>query len=292
MTHIHRTHGHPKPHLSTGQLKPAEAPSGGAAPKAKAASMKADQNEVHFKDAAARAKAQKSAVASHWGSNIQNLDKAFQTASFKADRRERARIPATPLHPPAVMKVVADGGTVRTHPMGLVTGNLKKGDHFIAEATKTDGKGNTWAWGRAQGKADKPGWMMMKGGPTQVLHKTDQHVPKGYKSVGEATNMAKLWKLKYVNGKDKLKHGKDYTLRFTVKPGHEVKMFANYTPGQKPTGNMQTLKPGDVVRLRYSLDGKVAMAQRKSKDDVDAHSKWGYVKMDDVRYTPLKEKTH
>jgi hypothetical protein len=104
-------------------------------------------------------------------------------------------------------------------------------------------------------------------------------------------NQAKLWGLKYVTGKEKMKQGKAYTLRFEVKPGTEnAKLYENIDAKGRPTGEMQKLKPGDVVRIRYSLDGKTAVVQRKSKNDDDQHSKWGYVKLDQVRYAPLKDK--
>jgi hypothetical protein len=285
----HSVHGkHHTPPTPAHKPKPAAAapaPAAGApAPK-----VHHDKNEVKFGSAHARAEAQKEALAKHSHSDVHDFDKAFHTAEFSQAKRDKAAIKdATKMDPPKTYKVVADDARVRTHPMGLVTANVKHGDRFVVEATKTDKHGNTWAWGYALGEAKKPGWMPIKAGSTHVLKETDEKLPKGYQHAGEPVNQAKLWNLKYVTGKEK-KHGADYTLRFTVKDTHQnAKLYENVDSHGHVHGVMQKLKPGDVVRIRYSLDGKTAMVQRSSKNDDDPHSKWAYAKISDLQYAPLK----
>jgi hypothetical protein len=291
VTHIHGKHGHH--HVSGAHKAGGAKPAGEQPAPAKAAEPKMhhDKHEVDFASASARAEAQKKALARHSHSDVHDFDKAFDMQAFSEARREKAAIKdAVKVDPPKTYEVVAEDARVRTHPMGLVTANVKQGDRFVVEATKTDKHGNTWAWGYALGEAKKPGWMPIKAGSTHVLKETDEKLPKGYQHAGEPVNQAKLWNLKYVTGKEK-KHGADYTLRFTVKDTHQnAKLYENVDSHGHVHGVMQKLKPGDVVRIRYSLDGKTAMVQRSSKNDDDPHSKWAYAKISDLQYAPLEEK--
>lgn len=188
--------------------------------------------------------------------------------------------PSHKLDRPTVFKVVTDDVHLRTHPMGLTLGDLKKGQHFVAEYVTEGG----WAWGHAMGHADRKGWIPFRSDDKDVLKKTDHPLPEGYKSVGKPTDLSKRFDFVTSDDVKADKSGKThYTERAVVT--HPTTMYANYSHGT-PRDPVGELKPGQVIRARYNYNDDFAMVLvTKRKDDPNA--KWVFVRRDDFK---LQEK--
>ena len=78
-------------------------------------------------------------------------------------------------------EVTAQDVYVRTHPMGLAVGALQRGD----TVTVLDwNKG--WAYGYANGHADRPGWMLL--GPSQGRGHNARRIEDSHRTAGGIAN--------------------------------------------------------------------------------------------------------
>jgi hypothetical protein len=147
------------------------------------------------------------------------------------------------------------GASVRTHPQGLVRGQLGYKKLFVRVGPQSKG----WVWGYAYGKVHMAGWVM-----ESRLHETKKkHRMPG--PAHEPRMLQKAFRIVYVGAKDKKynldheTHHATYTTKIERKKANgsfvPAFVYENYTSAKKFVG--ETAVPASVHSLnwRYSFDG-------------------------------------
>lgn len=195
--------------------------------------------------------------------------------------RAASRKPASSheLSPPRIYEVKASSVYLRTKAMGLVTGTLKRGQEFVATYVTEGG----WAWGHAEGHADKWGWIPLgsrnKTGRSHAnVARTGEHAPRGL-HVQAHRDQSVGRKFTTKRDVDADPTGRThYTEKATVL--RQTGFYANVHGGQG-LDRMGTFSKGDTIRARYNYNDEFAVVLvSKGKDDPNA--RWGFVRRDDL----------